>query len=209
MINRNGFLNTLSPYLPEKALEYCLDLWVKHQFDLTVSKKRNTKLGDYRYFFKTRKHKITVNGDLNQYAFLVTYLHEVAHLTTNLKHGLKIKPHGQEWKDEFRELVLPLIEMDVIPENLCTPLIQYISNPKASSCSDINLLRALGNFDTSEGKMFLADIKAGETFRFQKRVYLKEQVKRTRSLCKDVQTGRRYFISDAAEIEPLQLCLLS
>ncbi|MFN6944762.1 MAG: transcription elongation protein SprT, partial [Cytophagaceae bacterium] len=191
----------LEKYLPGEAVTYCANLWLDHKFDFKVTRKRATKLGDYRYYFQTKRHCITINGDLNPYAFLVTYLHEVAHLKTNLAHGMKIKPHGTEWKNNFSALLIPVKE--IFPEVILEPLEKYIKNPKASSCSDFELLKALSSFDDHVQGVFLSDVSAGEIFTFNKRVFVKEEKRRTRSLCKEVKTGRKYLIPDSARIIPV------
>ena len=47
--------------------------------------------------------------NLNPYRFLMTLVHEVAHLVAFQKYGRAIKPHGKEWKFTFQTLMLPFI----------------------------------------------------------------------------------------------------
>ncbi|WMJ71908.1 transcription elongation protein SprT [Cytophagaceae bacterium ABcell3] len=192
------FRNVIQKYLPEEAVDYCCDLWESHRFDFKVTRRRATKLGDYRYYFQTGRHCITVNGDLNPYSFLITYLHEVAHLKTNLAHGRHVKPHGEEWKENFSSLLLAV--RDVFPEEILKPLDNYIKNPKASSCSDAALLKALNGCEKGEPTVYLSEVSLGESFIFNKKIYVKEQRKRTRSVCCEVSTGRKFLIPDAAPI---------
>jgi SprT protein len=200
---KDKFQTVLQRYLPTPALSYCCSLWEEHKFDFTVTKKRATKLGDYRYFFKSKRHMITVNGDLNNYAFLITYLHEVAHLKTNVLYGTDVKPHGQEWKQVFKSVLLPVI--DVFPPEVLRPLENYLINPKASSCGDIALLKALTQFDEKEHQeYFLSDLTVGEVFSFNKRIFMKEETRRSRSLCLELKTGRKFLIPDAAKIIPVK-----
>lgn len=192
----------LARYLPSKALDYCVEIWAEKTFDLTVTPKRSTKLGDYSYDSKTKRHKITVNGDLNPYSFLVTYIHEVAHFRTYIKHGFGVKPHGREWKQEFSALMEPMLVASVFPEHMNPALKKYFANPKASSCSDIELLKALKTEDEDRGKeIFLSDVGNGQEFIFNKRVFIKELTKRTRAMCLEPKTGKKYLISEAASVE--------
>jgi SprT protein len=202
-----SFPDLLKKYIPENTLEYCCSLRAEHHFDFIVTKKRETKLGDYRYEVNKKKHTITINQDLNPFSFLITYVHEVAHHRTTIKHGHKKKPHGKEWKEQFQELTLPLISMGVFPEKVEFALIKYISNPKASSCSDLDLLRALGNYDDNRDLKYLSEVNPWETFKLNKRIFMKESVNRTRALCKDVKTGKKYFVSEGALVELLQKSL--
>jgi SprT protein len=192
----------LARYLPPKALDYCVRIWEEKRFDLTVTPKRSTKLGDYSYDSKTKRHKVTVNGDLNPYSFLVTYIHEVAHFRTYINHGFAVKPHGKEWKQEFSVLMRPMLMASVFPEHMSPALKKYFSNPKASSCSDIELLKALKTEDDrQEREIFLSDVENGQEFIFNKRIFIKELTKRTRALCLEPKTGKKFLISEAATVE--------
>lgn len=197
----------LERYLPPQAVNYCVSQWEVFPFHFKVTKKRESKLGDYRYEYHEKKHSITVNGDLNPFTFLVTYLHEVAHLRTQLQFGSRVKPHGEEWKTEFQKLLIPVMSEDIFPPPVLTALHKYLRNPKASSCTDINLLKALRAFDEGNRLTFLSDVKMGVTFKFNKKYFVKENILRTRALCREVKSGRRFYIPEAAEVEVVQLAL--
>lgn len=197
------FQNTISRYVPQATVNYCSELWLHYKFRFIVKKKRSTKLGDYSYNRLLNQHTITVNGDLNPYAFLITYLHEVAHLVTSIRHGFRVKPHGEEWKSSFREVLYPVLKEEVFPANVIAPLYDYISNPKATSCSDMELLKALGEHDANK-LAFLSDVKIAETFRFNKKYFRKDSVVRTRAICTELSTNRKYYVPLAAQVEILQ-----
>jgi SprT protein len=199
--------NLLQKHIPEKSIPYCHSLWQTSPFKFLVTKKRETKLGDYRYHYQHKSHTITVNGDLNPYTFLVTYLHEVAHLKTQILYGSKVKPHGSEWKAEFKKILDPVMSEEIFPQNVLIALKHYLVNPKASSCSDIDLLKALGTHDEQTHLQYLSDVSIGDTFRFNKKYYKKESLMRTRAVCKELKSGRKYYISEAAQVEVLQKSL--
>jgi hypothetical protein len=48
--------------------------------------------------------------------------------------------------------------------------------------------------------VYLADILLGETFEFNKRVFKKQELRRTRSLCIDMSTNKRYLIAEVAKV---------
>lgn len=194
-------------HLPDKSISYCYELWRSHPFRFLVTKKRETKLGDYRYHYQHKSHTITVNGDLNKYTFLVTFLHEVAHLKAQVLYGSRIKPHGLEWKNEFKSLLYPVMTEEVFPENVLNALKNYLRNPKASSCTDIELLKALGEHDENNHLLFLSDVGRGDTFRFNKKYYIKESSIRTRAICKELKSGKKYYISEGAQVEVFQKSL--
>jgi SprT protein len=85
-------LHALAEYLPERALEPVLDLLNTYKIHLTITKHRNTLLGDYRHAIGDMHHRISVNGNLNKYAFLITLLHEIAHLITFDQYVGKVAP---------------------------------------------------------------------------------------------------------------------
>lgn len=201
MTKEQQIISILEKYMPEPSIPHCLALWQENNFKLLVKKKRDSKLGDYRYVPSNKTHIITLNDDLNNYAFLVTYLHEVAHLKTTVIHGLDVKPHGDEWKNIFKQLLAPFLKEEIFPISVLIPLTHYISNPKASSCSDVPLQKALRDFDPQSREIYLSEANKGDTFRFNRRLFIKEDIKRSRAICREVNSGRRYFISQAALVE--------
>ena len=189
-------------YLPAAAAEYGHELWQTYGFHLKVNRKRTTKLGDWRFDPATKRHTITINHDLNPYSFLITYVHEVAHLLTWQRHGRKAAPHGQEWKAAFRELMSPLLNPQVFPARLLPLLQRHMRNPKASTVADHTLSKALKVYNLHESGQYLSDIEEGAEFTFRGSQYRKEQRRRTRSLSVELASGKRYLISELAEVEP-------
>lgn len=188
-------------FVPPSAVAYCVKLYEKLGFEFKIKKARQTKLGDYRYNPKSEKHIITVNNDLNSYAFLVTYLHEVAHLMAFKQYGRRIQPHGKEWKECFRQVSIPMLNKEVFPSNVLNALNTYFKNPKASSCSDPVLYQILKQFDKPNNRMLLKDIQVGTAFTFNKKPFVKLEKKRTRAVCQELNTKRKYLISELAEVE--------
>lgn len=195
-INRQLF----DKHLPTKAVEYCFELWKDLGFELKITKKRQSKYGDYRFDPKTGTHAISVNHDLNQYAFLLTYIHEVAHLVTKNTHPNYVSPHGKDWKLQFKKLMLPLLREDIFPMDVLSPLAQHMKNPKATSTSDKRLFAALREYDEHKNGLLLKEIAIGAKFLFNKKVYTKIEVKRTRSLCQLSNSHKKYLISEAAPV---------
>ncbi|ELR68083.1 hypothetical protein C900_01162 [Fulvivirga imtechensis AK7] len=196
-----AFKNKLSKYFPEPAIHYCYTLWRDHAFTLKVKKKRASKLGDYRFDPNKKVHTISVNNDLNPYSFLITYVHEVAHLVTFKEHKRSVKPHGTEWKNNFKKLMIPVLNSEVFPDRVLRTLANYLKNPKASSCNDHHLMKALQSFDTNKHAISLSEISTGELFKFRHRIFRKETLRRTRYVCCEVSTKRKYLISRVAEVE--------
>ncbi len=194
-------LDILQGHCPASAVAYCYGLWQKTPFLFKLKKERASKLGDYRYNPNSPyPHQISINHTLNQYAFLITYIHEVAHLHTFSRYKRKVLPHGKEWKRIFSQLMLPLLNGQVFPETILNPLQQYMQNPKASSCSDMKLFSALQVYN-SISKPLLAELSTGETFILGGRIFEKVALRRTRVLCKERNTGKQFTISAQAPVE--------
>ncbi|MEQ9403658.1 MAG: SprT-like domain-containing protein [Cyclobacteriaceae bacterium] len=186
-------------FVPPEAVSYCNKLYERLEFEFKVKKARQTKLGDYRFDPYSEKHTITINNDLNAYSFLVTYLHEVAHLIAFKRFGNRVQPHGREWKQSFREVAEPMLSDKVFDPRVLNALKRYFNNPKASSCSDPVLYNLLKQFDGKDVPQ-LKDIAIGEVFIFNKRTFRKLEKKRTRSICLELKTNRKYTIAEIAEV---------
>lgn len=197
---KRKFYDVLQKHLPANAIDYCFDLWMKHRFRLKVVNNRRSKLGDYRYDPASDIHVITINHNLNPYNFLITYIHEAAHMAANKEYGRKKKPHGKEWKSVYRKLMQPMLTEAVFPADILKPLVKHMQNPPASSCSDEDLYKALRQYDNETNLEMLDNILPGEEFIFHKRLFKKEIVKRTRVLCCEVVTGRKYLIPKLAMV---------
>lgn len=191
-------------FVPPSAVLYCDKLYQHLGFEFKIKKARQTKMGDYRFNPDGGKHTITINNDLNPYAFLVTYLHEVAHLMAFKQYGRTIAPHGKEWKNCFKEVSSPVLVEEVFPKNVLSALNRYFKNPKASSCSDPILYQILKKFDSPNDLVLLKEIPIGQLFEFNNKRYLKLEKKRTRSVCEEVITHRKFLISEIAEVSPLK-----
>jgi hypothetical protein len=193
------FEQVLRKYLPEGTEVALSEILIKEKVNLTISKKRSTKLGDYRAPFNGSGHKISVNHNLNQYQFLITLLHELAHLHTWNAHQHKAKPHGREWKDAFAMLLKPYLETKLFPIEIEQALLRSLSNLKASSCSDIGLSLAMKNY--GQAVTILKELKQGTLFSLDNgNTYIKGPLRRTRYICKDANTQKAYLIHALAEV---------
>ena len=99
---------TLFQYIPKEAKSLIQDLINKDNLVVKIKEERKTRHGDYR-MLSNGKHKITINSNLNPYRFLITLIHEIAHLEAYQKYGRFIKPHGKEWKTTFQHLILMVL----------------------------------------------------------------------------------------------------
>lgn len=196
----------LSQKLPTSAVGYALALWEKEPFSFKTTSTRKSKLGDFRYRRDRKIQTITINADLNRYQFLLTYVHEVAHLHAFVRFGMDIAPHGAEWKSTFQQLMLPLLSTEFFPIDLLIPLRKHMKNPKASSTSDLFLMKEMSKYDTDnphQEAFFLADLLPGKRFLLSGREFEKGETRRTRVLCQEVKSGKKYLIAQLAKVVPV------
>lgn len=189
-------------HFPPEVAEYCFQLWLDHPFDFIVSKARGTKLGDFRYS-PSKGYQITVNHNLNPYAFLVTYIHEVAHRVTYDIHKSKVNPHGIEWKSNFYELFEPILDEELLPASLVHVLKKYLQNPTATSTGYTPLVNVLATFDSQPAiGTRLIDLAEGTVFQLKNLILIKGKLRRTRYICQDTQSGRNYLVAKNAYVQP-------
>ncbi|MES2883002.1 MAG: SprT-like domain-containing protein [Bacteroidota bacterium] len=203
MPKKEAPLSGLQKFLPAGTLEPVILYLQQYNVHLTVARERKSILGDYRHKTHHSNHRISVNGNLNQYAFLITLLHELAHLLTFEKWGNRVSSHGREWKQVFGELLAQFIQHDVFPADIKNALLQSLHNPAASSCADEVLLRTLKNYDAKkDGLVFVEQLPAGALFATHDgRIFKKGEKLRKRYKCEEVKTKRMYLFSPVYEIK--------
>lgn len=191
----------LEKYIPQASVELVLELIRTNKVHLKIVNERVTRHGDYK---KTSDggHQITVNANLNSYRFLITLVHEVAHLVAIEKYGRRIKPHGKEWKHSFQGLMLPFLRPEIFPNAILPLLANHFKNPRASSDSDSKLSLALKQFDPPNDKNYIFEIPLGGTFRLYNGKLFKRGNKRVKRFeCVELSTGRIYLFNPNAEVE--------
>ncbi len=192
----------LLKYLPEHAVEPVFELIKTHSVHLKIVNERVTRHGDYRRN-PSGKHQITVNANLNKYRFLITLVHEIAHLAAFEKYGRNIKPHGNEWKITFQRLMIPFIRPEIFPNSVLPLIANHFRNPTASSDTDARLAFALKQFDERKPDIhFIHEVPSGSFFRIKNgRVFQKKGLRVKRYECIEVQTGKLYLFNANAEVE--------
>ena len=195
----------LGDYLPNGALNHILSYLQRYRIHLTITRARTTLLGDYKYQTGSSYHRISVNGNLNPYAFLITLLHELAHLITMVQYGYRTAPHGKEWKSVYGNLLHQFIEQKIFPSDIEAALEQSILNPPASGCSDLPLMRTLRQYDTGKAHLCLVEeIQEGTHFRTPDgRIFCKGAKIRKRHKAVEIATGQTYLFSGIYEAEPI------
>lgn len=193
----------LGKYVPEHALEPVFELVKLYGVHLKIVNDRVTRHGDYRRD-ESGYHRITVNASLNKYRFLMTLVHEIAHLAAFEKFGRSIKPHGDEWKLTFQRLMVPFIRPEIFPPQLLPLLARHFRNPTASSDTDATLSLALKQFDEKSDKNYIFEVPYGSHFRIRGgKIFVKGAQRTKRFECVEVATGKIYLFNPNAEVELL------
>ena len=197
-------MNVLEKYLPMIAVSPLTALLEEHQVHLKIVNERRTRHGDYRPL-PDGSHKITINSNLNSYRFLITLVHEIAHLVAFKKYGYRIKPHGIEWKRTFQSLMLPFLRPEVFPMDLLPVLARHFRNPSASSDTDAAMSVALKSYDVPTDKIYIFEMNTGDYFltkdgrRFQRGKKLRKRYE-----CMEVQTGKMYVFQPNVHVQLLK-----
>ena len=193
----------LQSYLPQGSFDEVLYYLQHYKVHLTITKSRQSILGDYRHAHADKTHRISVNGNLNKYAFLITLLHELAHLFTYEQFGHRVMAHGKEWKNEFSKILAKFLLKKIFPADIEKALLQTLQNPAASSCGDEKLLRVLHNYDEKkQGIHLIEQLAEGSLFKIKdNRIFKKGEQVRKRYKCIEIKTGKMYLFSPVYEVE--------
>ena len=107
MKNEETNLQLLQKFIPPGTFELVIPYFKIHCIHLTISRERKSILGDYRHpTGKNPAHRISVNASLNPYSFLITLLHEIAHMLVFIRFKNTVSPHGKEWKAQFQQILI-------------------------------------------------------------------------------------------------------
>ena len=197
----------LEQFLPAGAFEEIAPFFQTHTIYLTLTHDRKSVLGDYRNPTRAEPHhRISINATLNPYSFLITLLHELAHLLTFVHFGHKVSPHGKEWKTQFRHILIPFLGKRFFPGDVEKALYAYVHNPAASTCTDPDLYKALYKYDKHEpGHKMVDDIEVNQRFQTPDgQLWQKIAKVRTRTRCKNLGNGKMYLFQGIVEVKVVE-----
>ena len=195
-------LGALSDFLPEGSFDEVAGFLHRYKVHLTITRARKSVLGDYRNAVAGSMHRISVNGNLNKYAFLITLLHELAHLLTFEKYGHRVNAHGVEWKREFGDLLRQFLTGNVFPADVRAAVMRSLERPSASSCADTVLTKVLYRYDMRpEGVCLVEEVPEGALFRIPGgRIFRRGEIIRKRYKCAQIPDGQVYLFSPVYEV---------
>jgi SprT protein len=204
MTNQNAptpqelFAQQLKQYVPIASMPFILKCFAPYNIRLILKPKRRTVLGTYQApLSQTDWHKITINNDLNQYAFLFTLVHEIAHMHTWARYcqNCHKDPHGEEWQNIFRSLLNEVI--DYFPSDIALAIQTHIQSVRAATCRDEKLYKLLKQYDLNPS-FLLEDLEVGGFFTvegFQGMRFQKIKKLRKYYHCNETNTQCIYKIS--------------
>ena len=206
MSKKESPLAALSSFLPEGSFEQVAHYLQQYKVHLTIAKERQSILGNYRNKVVDKNHRISVNGNLNKYSFLITLLHELAHLLAHEKYGNRIPAHGRQWKEEYGKILSEFIPKKNFPPEIEKLLVQNLKNPAATTCAEPQLIRALKKFDVKKGNhFFVEELPAGCLFKTKNgAIFKKGERIRKRFKCIEVATKKLYLFSPVYEVEKFE-----
>lgn len=192
----------LKRFIPEASAERVLEYLHIHHVHLTITKGRKSILGDYRHATNYKNHRISINGDLNPFSFLITLVHELAHLVTFVKYGNKVAAHGKEWKDTYARMLVDFLVPGIFPQDILIALKKSLPNLPASSCADDDLMRVLKRYDKGNDLVMVEQVNEGALFQLDSGMLFKKGKKlRKRYQCMEVNSGKMYLFSPIYEVK--------
>jgi len=182
-------------FLPEDFQKYILKKIQSEGISFRISSPRKSKLGDYKYIYSKKIHAISVNIDLSEIQFLITFIHELAHKKCYDIYAGRVSAHGIEWKTLFVKLLIEAKKELTLSSDWKEVLMNNVSQPRAtfrefSKGSEEHVLVSELNMHTK------FELKNGRKFKLIKK-------RRTRYLCSDLINGQLYAVSGKAPVERL------
>ncbi|RXK80578.1 SprT-like domain-containing protein [Filimonas effusa] len=200
-------MHALADFLPEGSFDQVLHYIHRYKVHLTVTRARKTVLGDYRHATHGKNHRISINGNLNKYEFLITLLHELAHLLTFEQFSNRVDPHGKEWKHIYGTLLADFVRLKLFPPDIEAALRTSIMNPAATANGEIDLLLVLRRYNPNQKNGFqpLESLPTGTIFQTENgRIFQKGEKRRKRYMCLEIKTGHLYTFSPISEVKALE-----
>jgi len=200
-------MQALAAYLPIGSFEPVVSYLHQYKVHLTVTKQRKSVLGDYRHAGWGGNHRISINGNLNKYEFLITLLHELAHLLTYEQYRNKVEAHGKEWKYCYSQLLIVFVQLKIFPTDVEKALQKSIANPAATANGETALLLVLRSYDAikKEGHSTVAELSDGDLFQTDKgKIFRRGNVRRKRIECLEVKTGLLYIFSPITLVKKME-----
>ncbi len=193
-------VKNLEKYLPENTLPHLKKWFGDHYIHIKITRGRKSKLGDYRKL-PDKSHEITINSTLQPQLFFFVLTHELAHLIAFENFGGRIFPHGKEWKNTFRMMLLESIS--VYSEDLKPIILKFSQSPKANFMSSPDLVRYFHIENYEDESSYIEDLSIGDQFIYRKQTYIIEELRKKNYLCTNLSNGKKYIFKPLARVEKI------
>lgn len=193
-------ISLLEKYLPQKTLPYLKKWFDDYNIHIKITKGRISKLGDYRKM-KDGSHQITINSTLESQLFFFVLTHELAHLLAFEKFGRNIAPHGIEWKQTFRIMLLE--SLSIYKDDLKPLILKFSKSPKANFMSSPDLVRYFRFSATENHLSFVEDLDIKDSFIYREERYIILNRLKKNYLCENLDNGRQYRFNSLAKVEKI------
>ena len=193
-------ITNLEKYLPENTLPFLKTWFGEHYIHIKITKGRNSKLGDYRKM-PDKSHQITINSTLQPQLFFFVLTHELAHLLAFENFGNRISPHGSEWKNTFRTMLLESIS--IYSEDLKPIILKFSKAPKANFMSSPDLVKYFHIENYEDETSYIEDLETDDRFIYRKQTYIIEGKRKKNYICLNLDNGKRYIFKPLARVEKL------
>ena len=98
-------------------------------------------------------------------------------------------------ESKFKELLIPVINNEVFPDDILRPLAKYAVNPKASTDTDLDLSIALNKYNVNVSS-YIFDLRKGDKFKASnKKNYIVVGKRRKRYECLEIDSKKLYLFS--------------
>ena len=191
-------IKNLEKYLPENTLPHLKEWFGDHSIHIRITRGRKSKLGDYRKM-PDKSHEITINSTLQPQLFFFVLTHELAHLIAFEKFGRTISPHGAEWKNTFRIMLLESIS--VYSDDLKPIILKFSKSPKANFMASPDLVRYFEIENYEDESSYIEDLNIGDRFIYRKQNYIIEELRKKNYLCSNLSNGKKYIFKPLARVE--------
>lgn len=182
----------LCKYLPDSAVESIEKMILANNVQINITKARRTKLGDFRPPQKgVTYHRISINYNLNKYDFLITLLHEFAHLFVWNQFKNKVEPHGKEWNQKYLELLKEFNTSQNFPDDISLIFNKLEKYPQLGKTE---LVRVLRKYDENQDYHLIEEIPFKVNFNtFDGRSFQKIEKLKKRFKCICLNDKRNYL----------------
>jgi hypothetical protein len=132
---------------------------------------------------------IRVSSQYTGVRYFLTLTHEIAHLLAWMRYSTNIKPHGKEWKDEYRSFVLRFMSKGYFTTAIEHAIIIHMANPPYCAKLHTELMKVL-----NPGYVPVKELRRGKTFRLSdNHVYVKTQQKYSTVYFKCLQSDEEFM----------------